>query len=140
MSPVLTDRAAAIRAALREVYDPELGASIVDLNMVRRVDVIDGPSAVLRQAQDASSERVLNAMKEPAPSADAGQALAQIDLVLTTPGCPLAFWLVEQVRRAARTVPGIADASVRVLDEPWQPPGRATDWQDWIARVLGKDG
>ena len=34
------DRSAAIREVLRSVFDPELGASVVDLNMVRQVHVI----------------------------------------------------------------------------------------------------
>ena len=34
-----TDRATAISTVLRGVYDPELGANLVDLNMVRRVEV-----------------------------------------------------------------------------------------------------
>jgi len=33
------DRETAIRTVLRDVYDPELGANLVDLNMVRRVEV-----------------------------------------------------------------------------------------------------
>jgi metal-sulfur cluster biosynthetic enzyme len=100
-----SDLATSIRAALQNVIDPELGADIVSLNMVRRVDVMGD--------------------------------LAEIDLVLTTPGCPLAYWIVGQARQAARTVPGISDAFVQVLDEPWQPPGRSKGWQDWLAGILG---
>lgn len=35
-----TDRSAAIREVLRSVFGPELGASVVDLNMVRQMHVI----------------------------------------------------------------------------------------------------
>jgi ATP-binding protein involved in chromosome partitioning len=66
--------------------------------------------------------------------------LAEIDLVLTTPGCPLAYWIVAQARQAARSVPGISDAFVRVLDEPWQPPGRVSGWQDWLAGIFDNRG
>jgi metal-sulfur cluster biosynthetic enzyme len=97
--------AVAIRQALRAVVDPELGASVVDLNMVRRVDV--------------QGDR------------------AEIDLVLSVPDCPLGGWIAEQARRAALTVPGIGVATVRILDEPWQPPGQAAGWRDWVAGALG---
>ncbi len=93
--------AAEVRRALERVMDPEMGASIVDLNMVRRVEVMGD--------------------------------VAQVDLVLTTPGCPLAYWLAEQARQAAQSVAGISQAVVRVLDEPWQPPG----WEEWLAQTLG---
>jgi metal-sulfur cluster biosynthetic enzyme len=105
-SPSAT-QAAAIREVLRVVVDPELGASVVDLNMVRRVDVVEDH--------------------------------ADIDLVLTVPDCPLAGWIAEQARRAALTVPGIASATVRILDEPWQPPGRAASWWDWVAGALDNE-
>lgn len=98
------DLVAEVRRALGRVVDPEMGASIVDLNMVRRVEVMGD--------------------------------IAQVDLVLTTPGCPLAYWLAEQARQAAESVPGISQAVVRVLDEPWQPPG----WEEWLARTLGDRG
>ncbi len=89
------------------VVDPELGASVVDMNMVRRIDVVEDH--------------------------------ADIDLVLTVPGCPLAGWIAEQARWAALTVPGIASATVRVLDEPWRPPGQAAGWRDWVAGALGNE-
>jgi metal-sulfur cluster biosynthetic enzyme len=98
-------QAVAVRQALRAVVDPELGANVVDLNMVRRVDV--------------QEDR------------------AEIDLVLSVPDCPLVGWLAEQARRAALSVPGIGAATVRILDEPWQPPGEAAGWRDWVTGALG---
>jgi len=35
-----------VRDALREVIDPELGANLIDLNMVRRIDIADGQVTV----------------------------------------------------------------------------------------------
>lgn len=35
-----------VRAALSEVVDPELGASLIDLNMVRRIEITDGQVTV----------------------------------------------------------------------------------------------
>ncbi len=45
----------------------------------------------------------------------------EIKMVLTTPFCPLANMLVEQVRRAAAVIPGVQEAKVTLLDEPWDP-------------------
>lgn len=33
---------ASIREALREVYDPEIGISVVDLGLVRKIEDVDG--------------------------------------------------------------------------------------------------
>ncbi len=45
----------------------------------------------------------------------------EVKMVLTTPFCPLASMITEQVRQAAATVPGIVEASVTLLDQPWDP-------------------
>jgi serine O-acetyltransferase len=45
----------------------------------------------------------------------------EVKMVLTTPFCPLASMITEQVRQAAATVPGIGEASVTLLDQPWDP-------------------
>lgn len=43
----------------------------------------------------------------------------EVKMVLTAPGCPLAGIITEQVRRAAAGVPGVQEAKVTLLDEPW---------------------
>lgn len=45
----------------------------------------------------------------------------EVKMVLTTPFCPLATFLTEQVRQAVASVPGVAEAHVTVLDMPWDP-------------------
>ena len=45
----------------------------------------------------------------------------EIKMVLTTPFCPLAGLLTEQVRQAAAAVPGVKEATVALLDQPWNP-------------------
>ncbi len=90
--------------ALGSVIDPELGASLIDLNVVRRISVDDGS--------------------------------VSIELVLTAPGCPLAGWIVEQVREAVGALPGAQSVDVTLLDEPWQPPG--DEWQTWLDAAAGQ--
>jgi serine O-acetyltransferase len=45
----------------------------------------------------------------------------EIKMVLTAPFCPLADFITEQVRQAAAAVPGVKEAKVTLLDEPWNP-------------------
>jgi len=45
----------------------------------------------------------------------------EIKMVLTAPFCPLAGLITEQVRQAAAQVPGVREAKVTLLDEPWDP-------------------
>lgn len=45
----------------------------------------------------------------------------EVKMVLTAPFCPLAGLITEQVRRAAAQVPGVKEAKVTLLDEPWDP-------------------
>lgn len=45
----------------------------------------------------------------------------EIKMVLTTPFCPLASMLAQQVEQAAAAVPGVKEAKVSLLDEPWNP-------------------
>nr|MBC7243786.1 metal-sulfur cluster assembly factor [Chloroflexota bacterium] len=45
----------------------------------------------------------------------------EIKMVLTTPFCPLASMLTAQVEQATAAVPGVKEAKVTLLDEPWNP-------------------
>ena len=55
---------------------------------------------------------------------DEGQV--EVRMVLTAPGCPLASYIVEQVRQATEGVAGVEKAAVTVLDERRRP--------EWMAR------
>jgi len=79
-----------ILEALRAVADPEIGMSVVDLGMIRKI-VLSGEGDV------------------------------EVRMVLTTPFCPLASMITEQVRQAAAAVPGVKEAKVTLLDKPWDP-------------------
>jgi len=45
----------------------------------------------------------------------------EVKVVLTAPFCPLAGLITEQVRQAAAAVPGVKQAKVTLLDQPWNP-------------------
>ena len=78
-----------IMDALRPVIDPEIGMSVVDLGMIREIEI-------------------------------EGDAV-EIKMVLTAPFCPLADMLTSQVRQAAAAGPGVKEAKVTLLNEPWNP-------------------
>jgi metal-sulfur cluster biosynthetic enzyme len=45
----------------------------------------------------------------------------EVKIVLTAPFCPLAGLITEQVRQATAAVPGVKQAKVTLLDQPWNP-------------------
>lgn len=45
----------------------------------------------------------------------------EVKMVLTVPFCPLASLITGQVQRAAAAVPGVREARVTLLQEPWDP-------------------
>jgi probable FeS assembly SUF system protein SufT len=80
--------------ALREVYDPEIPANIVELGLVYVV----------------AAEPVEGGHK------------VQIIMTLTAPGCGIGPVIVDDVRRRVLGVPGVKDAVVElVFDPPWDP-------------------
>lgn len=88
-----------VRDALRTVVDPEIGMDVIQLGLIRKVDV---------------SENRLHVI-----------------MILTTPFCPYAPQLMEQVRRTAQTVSGLT-TSIEMGLEIWDPSmmeeGAADDW------------
>ncbi len=81
----------AVFTALRTVYDPEFTMNIVELNMVKRVEI--------------EGTRVT------------------IDLVLTTPFCPMAPFIKLKVERAIKGANSeVTEVSTNILDEKWNPP------------------
>jgi probable FeS assembly SUF system protein SufT len=80
--------------ALRNVYDPEIPANIVDLGLVYAV----------------AAEPV-----------EGGHKVA-VRMTLTAPACGIGPVLVEDVRRQVQAVPGVVDADVElVFEPPWDP-------------------
>jgi metal-sulfur cluster biosynthetic enzyme len=78
----------AIRAALETVMDPEINLSVIDLGLIRKVDVQSG--------------------------------VTKIDMMLTTPFCPYAPQLIEEVKLATQSVVP-QPCEVEMLPDPWSP-------------------
>jgi len=78
----------AIRSALETVMDPEINLSVIDLGMIRTIDIQPGRT--------------------------------HIEMLLTTPFCPYAPQMIEDVKQAAMSVvPQVTD--VEILPDPWSP-------------------
>jgi probable FeS assembly SUF system protein SufT len=80
--------------ALKEVYDPEIPANIVELGLVYVVaaEPVEGGNRV------------------------------KVIMTLTAPGCGIGPVIVDDVRRRVLGVPGVKDAAVElVFDPPWDP-------------------
>ncbi|MBR1917041.1 MAG: DUF59 domain-containing protein [Bacteroidaceae bacterium] len=73
---------------LKTVYDPEIPANIYDLGLIYRVDY---------NPEDGSLD---------------------LDMTLTAPGCPLADFIMEDVRQKVLCVEGVKTAQVNLVFEP----------------------
>ena len=93
-----------VMTALKECYDPEIPVNIVDLGLIYEVRVT--PSRV----PGSSGEDV------------------EIEMTLTTPGCPSSGHITEQVKQRLLLVPGVSDARVDLVWYPqWTPERLSSD-------------
>ena len=77
-----------VREALRAVVDPEIGMNVVELGLIRRIDI------------------------EPEQT--------HVVMILTTPFCPYAPALLEQVRAVAQQSTGVP-TTIEMGIEMWDP-------------------
>ena len=79
-----------VYASLKDVYDPEIPVSIVDLGLVYDVKIIDD--------------------------------WVGVKMTLTSQGCGLSTQIANTVRERVASLPGVADADVRIVWQPaWNP-------------------
>lgn len=74
--------------ALKTVYDPEIPVNIYDLGLVYKIDY---------HQEDGTLD---------------------VDMTLTAPGCPLADYIVEDVRQKLQAVKGVTQVTVNLVFEP----------------------
>ena len=85
-----------IRERLRDVFDPEMRLSVVDLGLIYAI-AIEGDTV-------------------------------HITYTLTSPACPLAPVIAEQIRAAALDVPGVRDVELSLtFSPPWDPKTMASE-------------
>lgn len=73
---------------LKTVYDPEIPANIYDLGLIYKIDY---------NPEDGSLD---------------------IDMTLTAPGCPLADYIMEDVRQKVLGIDGVKTAQINLVFEP----------------------
>jgi metal-sulfur cluster biosynthetic enzyme len=89
-----------VLAALRDCYDPELPVNIVDLGLIYKVMVVPDPKS-----------------KPAFP-----RQKVEIDITMTSQGCPSHATIMEQVRNRLAGIPEISQATVNLVWEPaWTP-------------------
>ncbi len=80
-----------VMTALYDIYDPEIGMSIVDLDLIKHVEI------------------------------GSGDTPTEIKMVLTTPFCPWAGELIQDVKQKTEDVVG-PPVKVTLLADRWEPP------------------
>lgn len=87
-----------IKEAIKEVIDPEIGINIVDLGLI--YDVI--------------------------PDTESGQV--QVNMTLTSPGCPAGPELTSAVWMTVKRLEGVKDCDVKLVWTPrWDPQVHASE-------------
>ena len=90
--------------ALTECYDPEIPVNIVDLGLIYDVRFKPAESAPTPEAQD-----------------------VEIEMTMTSPGCPSHVGISEDVRRKVQALPGVNSVNVNVVwTPPWSPERLST--------------
>lgn len=85
---------AEVIALLRQMYDPEIPLNIYDMGLIYRI----------------AFETV------------EAKVVCHIDMTLTSPGCPVADMLFDQVRSVGAIIDGIDEVELQlVFDPPWDP-------------------
>jgi metal-sulfur cluster biosynthetic enzyme len=96
----------AVMDVLHKVYDPEIPLNIADLGLVYGVRIVP-PMQIASELAPAAAE----------PTYD-----VEIDMTLTSRGCPSSFSIEQSVKSAVEQLPGVQFARVNWVWEPqWGP-------------------
>lgn len=80
---------------LKTVHDPEIPINIVDLGLVYELDIHERGD---------------------------GKLVAFVKMTLTAPGCGMGDFLIQDVERSLKTIPGMAAVDAKVVFDPvWNP-------------------
>src|SRR5438045_3828132 len=101
MNRALTEQE--VRDSLKAVFDPEIPVNIVDLGLVYEIRF----KPAMRLASELAPQ-----VAEPLEDVD-------VDMTLTSPGCPSHVTIGESVRRTIEALPGVQSVNVNFI---WTPP------------------
>ena len=89
-----------VLSALRDCYDPEIPVNIVDLGLIYKVILTPDPN----------SKRAFPRQR------------VEVEITMTSQGCPSHVMILEQVRNRLAGIPEISEAQVNLVWEPaWTP-------------------
>jgi metal-sulfur cluster biosynthetic enzyme len=95
-----------VMSALRNVYDPEIPLNIVDLGLVYGVRLVPA----------------MQIASELAPQSNGEKQDVEVDMTLTSRGCPSNISIEGSVKNAIEAIPGVQFAKVNWVWEPqWGP-------------------
>ena len=90
---------------LKHVFDPEIPVNIYDLGLIYNIELEENSNKIY----------------------------ANIDMTLTSPGCPVAENLVNETQLAATSIEDIEDAYVKLtFDPPWDKEKVSEDGRDMM--------
>ncbi len=93
-----------VLTALKECYDPEIPVNIVDMGLIYEVRV------KASELPDAEGEDV------------------EVEMTLTSPGCPSSGHISDQVKQRLLRMPGVNNATVEIVWYPqWTPERLSVD-------------
>ena len=73
---------------LKKVYDPEIPVNVYDLGLIYRIELNDDLTQL------------------------------DVDMTMTAPSCPMADFILEDVRQKLETIEGLATVNVNLVFEP----------------------
>ena len=73
---------------LKTVYDPEIPVNVYDLGLIYRIELNDDRTQL------------------------------DVDMTMTAPSCPMADFILEDVRQKLETIEGLATVNVNLVFEP----------------------
>ncbi len=85
----------AIKAGIKEIYDPEIPVNIYELGLIYKVDIAEEKD---------------------------GKSDVKVEMTLTSPGCPVAQEMPGWVQAAIMPIDGVDNVDVEIVWEPtWDP-------------------
>ena len=92
------------------------------MNEQQRIDIITAITDMLRTVFDPEIPADIYSLGLVYGIDVSDQGAAHIKMTLTAPGCPMADFIMEDVRQKVRSVQGVTDVDVELVFEPeWTP-------------------
>lgn len=66
--------------------------------------------------------------------------VVHIDMTLTTPGCPIVSFIIQQVINSIKNIEGVSDVKVNVVfNPPWNPTRMTKEGRERFKQLFGYD-